>query len=100
MLAETHRVCHSGPSTQPLVPRFSNLFIFHKIRQILAKSAVCLFYQSVRVYQSNQTSLAEINLLDKARDFNLVQHSLCDVVLTNSKVVRHMLTSVEPTLEK
>ena len=64
----------------------------------LAKSPVCLFYQSVRFYQSDQTNLTDINLLDKARDFDLVQHSLCDAVLANSKVTIHLMTLVEPTL--
>ena len=69
-----------------------------KLRQILAKSAVCLFYQSVRFYQSDQTNLTDINLLDKARDFDLVQHCLRNAVLAITNVTIHLMNLVEPTL--
>lgn len=64
----------------------------------LAKSAVCLFYQSVRFYQSDQTNPTDINLLDKARDFNLVQHCLRNAVLAITNVTIHLMNLVEPTL--
>ena len=70
-----------------------------KLRQILAKSAVCLFYQSVRFYQSDQTNLANISLLDKARDFDLVQRCLRDAVLAITNVTIHLMTFVEPILK-
>ena len=69
-----------------------------KSRLHLAKSAVCLFYQSVRFYQSDQTNLTDIDLLDKARDFDLVQHCLRNAVLAITNVTIHLMNFVEPTL--
>ena len=65
----------------------------------LAKSAVCLFYQSVLFYQSDQTNLTDINLLDIARDFDLVQNCLRDAVLAITNVTIHLMNFVEPTLK-
>ena len=64
----------------------------------LAKSAVCLFYQSVRFTKVIRQIQLISKLLDKARDFNLVQHCLRNAVLAITNVTIHLMNLVEPTL--